>query len=74
MNWVRCVPNWDNKDRVHTLLIQVLDIQFKTKLKRAVSELESNVDRTPFPILFSLIGWSHHVEIIKKTKDVEAAP
>lgn len=53
--------------------LQAPDIQFETKLKRAVSELESNVDGTPFPILFSLIGWSHHVEIIKKTKDVEEA-
>lgn len=53
--------------------LQTPDIQFETKLKRAVSELESNVEGTPFPILFSLIGWSHHVEIIKKTKDVEEA-
>ena len=51
--------------------LQSFGIQGNTKLQQAVGEIEET--GVPFPSIFALVPWGHHINILSKSKSVEEA-
>ncbi len=49
------------------------ELQVDVKLKQPVSVLLDVDEGVSFPYYFSFVSWGHHVEIVKKCKDVDEA-